>query len=187
MRTPLIKGGISTWAVFTVALAIIGATVMSVQAGASNASITLKKDTNGLFLLTISDPDGIQSFALMPAGKGPYSGEIAKCPRTFQNTNVLFTDPSDFTPVMPATVTDCQGNTDALEIPPPDDGATRSKRLKPPAPPPPDAEAPSTVTTPVESKAVTSAQSEDAAATEAAKAKISYPVAELGNCGSEAA
>ncbi len=176
------------WAAFVAAVFIVGAAVVSVQAGASNASVTLKKETSGLFTLTINDPDGIQSFSLVPSGKGPYGGEITKCPRTFQNTNVLFTDPSDFTPVMPATVTDCQGNTDELEIPPPDGGATRSKRLKPPVPPPPPL-SPEPTPPPATERAAEPASrpARSEAETEAAKAKISYPVSELGNCGSEAA
>ncbi|MBI4132307.1 MAG: hypothetical protein HY474_01610 [Candidatus Sungbacteria bacterium] len=152
-------------------------------AGAASAFVSLKKDSNGLFTLTINDGDGIKSFSLVPSGKGPYGGEIAKCPRVFQNTNVLFADPADFTPVMAASITDCSGNTDELEIPPPEDGATRSKRLKPPAPPPAPEEKASESEAAAETPTSRPAKSE--AEAEAVKAELKYPIAELGNCGSE--
>ena len=187
MRTPLTKGRASMWAALVSALAILGAAAVGVQAGAGNASVHLKKDTNGLFILTVSDPDGIKSFSFATVTRGSYGGDVGGCPRTFQSTNVLFSDPADFTPVMAATITDCQDNADELEIPPPEAGAAKSKRPKPPPPPP--AAAPEAAPPPA-AEAVSPPSGQAAAeqaATEEAKAKISYPVTELGNCGSEAA
>ena len=175
-------------------LAAAALLLLAPPAGAAGASVTLKKDTNGLFLLTINDADGIKSFSLVPQTQGPYGGEIPKCPRTFQSANVLFTDPVDFKPFMAASITDCRGNTDELEIPPPEAGATKSKRPKPPAPPSTSSgqATPTPVGTPAPAPSETAAPvseqtRREQAATEEAKAKVNYPVAELGDCGSEAA
>lgn len=184
MRTPLTSRG-QRLAVFGIgAVLALGAIIIRAEA-AGNAAIHLKKDSNGLFLLTIKDPEGIREFSLEPPAKSRYAGEIPGCPRTFQSTNVLFADPGDFTPVMNAYVVDCAGNRDDLQIPPPQDGAARSRRVSPPAPPPAPAaeqpaEAPAAPAVP--------APEERAIQREAAreKANISYPIAELGNCGSEA-
>lgn len=191
MRIPLISGIRANAAMAAGALVLAAASLLlfAPSAGAASASVTLKKDSNGLFLLTINDADGIKEFSLVPSGQAPYGGEIAKCPRTFQSSNVLFRDPADFTPFMAASITDCRGNTDELEIPPPEAGATRSKRPKPPAPPPTPALTPApTPPSAAETAIPVSEQARrDHAATEEAKAKVSYPVAELGDCGSEAA
>ena len=189
MRTPSISRGL----VFALALGAVLVTAASaLQAqSANNAAIHLKKDSNGLFLLTIRDPDGIREFSLEPATKGPYGGAIQDCPRIFQSANVLFTDPADFTPVMNASVTDCAGNVGKLEIPPPQSGAASSRRLAPPAaptPPPPPAAAPQAAPPPAGGGAAESAaQGGDEARHQAAKAGINYPVAELGGCANEAA
>ncbi len=169
-------------AVFAVGAALaLGALIIRAE-GAGNAVIYLKKDTNGLFLLTIKDPEGIREFSLEPPARGRYAGEIGGCPRTFQSANVLFTDPGDFTPVMNAYIVDCAGNRDDLLIPAPADGAARSRSVAPPEPPPVSlaqagAEAPgapATLSPPERSIA-------------RAKADLSYPIAELGSCGSEEA
>ncbi|MBI3075137.1 MAG: hypothetical protein HYY92_02935, partial [Parcubacteria group bacterium] len=115
--------------------------------------------------------DGIQEFSLSPVNGSRYGGGLSGCPRTFESSNVVFGDPGDFTPVMPAYIVDCNNNTVALEIPPPnDDGVARSHRVikeePPPAPPPPP---------PKEAQTDGIVSAED----------IQYPVSELGSCQNE--
>ncbi|MBI1999415.1 MAG: LamG domain-containing protein [Parcubacteria group bacterium] len=139
------------------------------EAAANDSSIGLKKDQgSGYFTLTVKDPDGILEFSLSPVGSSRYGGGLSGCPRTFSNNNVAFGDPSNFTPVMPAYIIDCNNNTTELEIPPPVDGVTRGRAVakeEPPPPPPPPKEA--------TTDGIRSAED------------ILFPVPELGNCQNE--
>jgi len=161
-------------AVSVLLVSFLASAVMThVEAAANDSSIRLEKDPSvGLFILTVKDPDGVQEFSMTPTDKFPYGGGLSGCKKTFSSNNVLFNDPSDFTPVMPAYVIDCRNNTTELEIPPPVDGETQSVRVKkeeppPPPPPPPPKE---------EKKEEGPLSAED----------IQYPVPELDSCGSEA-
>ncbi len=166
-------------------LVVIGAGILSLcafsyaYAAEQNASIKLKKDrSSGLFELSIIDPDGIQEFSLKPPSKLPYGGGI-DCKRTFSITNVTFDDPSDFTPVMNATVTDCKGNIAEFEITPPVNGMAQGVAVGKQETSEPAKSAPA------------SSGGGGAAAAEPAKDEapdkndIVYPVKELGNCASE--
>ena len=124
-------------------LAMFGLVVVPVQAAANDSSVQLKKDPmSGLFLLTVKDPDGIQEFSLVSEGKFPYGGGLSGCTRSFTNDNVRFIDPDDFTPVMHATVLDCNNQTTVVTIAAPVGGIARSAAVKkdvplsPPTPPP---------------------------------------------------
>ena len=150
---------------------LLSLSIIQVQAADNDSSITLKKDrSTDLFVLTIRDPDGIQEFSLSPAGKSPYGGGLSGCKKSFSNNTAVFDEFSDFTPVMPAYVIDCNNNKTELEIPPPIDGITKGiavrKEEPPPLPPapPPKAE-----------------KKEGPLAAE----DIRYPVLELGSCQNE--
>lgn len=192
MRTRLISRIGLAFAVALGAGAFAG--IVAVHAASpGNAAVNLKKDSNGLFLLTITDPEGIREFSLKPPSRPRYAGAVADCPRTFQSTNVLFTDPLDFDPVMTATITDCRGNAHDLEIPPPVDGLTRSRRLavaEEEAPAAPKA-APREVDVPVSSGAAGPERTGGGEVSEgerrAALTEIEYPVRELGGCENEVA
>lgn len=97
---------------------------------ARNSSVSLKAD-NSLFVLAISDPDGISEFALQPPGKGVYGGGVPGCPTIFNSKNVQFVDPDDFTPLMKAVITDCKGNVLELELLPPEKGISKGKIITP--------------------------------------------------------
>src|SRR3990167_542415 len=150
---------------------LLSLSIIQVQAANNDSSITLKKDrSTDLFVLTIRDPDGIQEFSLSPAGKSPYGGGLSGCKKSFSNNTAVFDEFSDFTPVMPAYVIDCNNNKTELEMPPPIDGITKGiavrKEEPPPLPPapPPKAE-----------------KKEGPLAAE----DIRYPVLELGSCQNE--
>lgn len=152
---------------------MFGMAVAHTQAAANDSSVTIKKDlSSGLFVLTVRDPDGIQEFSLVSEGKLPYGGGLSGCKKSFSNDNVRFVDPEDFTPVMRASVIDCNNNTTELEVPPPVNGTAKGTALKketlPPPPPPPQ-------------------QPEEKKAGPLAAADIRYPVPDLGNCQSESA
>lgn len=152
----------------------VGFAILQTQAAENDSSIALKKDpATQLFTLTIKDTDGIQEFSLTPAGKFPYGGELSGCPKTFVITNTNFDASSDFNPVMPAYVIDCQNNTAKLEIFAPKDGFAKSASIKkeetPPPPPAPKEE-------PTEEKKGGLLSASD----------MVYPVKELGNCQNEA-
>ena len=56
--------------VFALSLAIgVITAVTVVQAQTPNASVTLVKDSNNLFTVTISDPNGLVDFSLEPVNK----------------------------------------------------------------------------------------------------------------------
>ncbi|MEK7180620.1 MAG: hypothetical protein AAB706_04040, partial [Patescibacteria group bacterium] len=149
-------------------------TIAPAEAAKNDSSISLKKSVDtGFFTLTISDPDGLQEFSMTPTGEFPYGGGLGSCPKSFSNNLVSFSDPDDFTPVMPAYVIDCKNNTTNLEIAPPKDGLAKSKLIAPveekkETPPPPKQE---------EKKEVSGAPTIES---------VEYPVKDLGNCGSEA-
>src|SRR3989344_254090 len=119
-------------AVSVLLVSFLASAVMThVEAAANDSSIRLEKDPSvGLFILTVKDPDGVQEFSMTPTDKFPYGVGLSGCKKTFSSNNVLFNDPSDFTPVMPAYVIDCRNNTTELEIPHPVDGETQSVRVK---------------------------------------------------------
>lgn len=143
-----------------------------------NASIILQRQTQGLFELTIRDPDGIQSFSIQPEKKSSYGGEV-KCPKTYSSKNVVFSF-EDFTPPMKAFVIDCAGNQTDFEISEPDSkGVARAKVIVPAAAPEP---APSSSQAPAAPQETSSAS---APAKEKSLVDISYPVKELGNCGDQ--
>lgn len=157
---------------------------VNAQSSSRNASISLKKDSNNLFIITIRDPQGIKEFSLQPPGKFSYGGEISGCPTSRKIDNVVFDDPTDFTPAMSAYVVDCNDNKDELQIPPPKSGAAIAVRVgvepekeivKPTAPTP---ETPKPSIAPSVGGLVPSAAS-------APKSDVKYPVPELGNCTSE--
>ncbi len=171
----------------------LGARLAFAESG--QASIQLKKNNStGLFNLAIRDPQGVKEFSMVPTGKFPYGGVIGGCPRAHILDNALFEDPADFTPEMPATVTDCSGNITEFVIPTPQKGTTvgRVKIKEEPqeeaAPLPAVKEAvkaaPSAVS--LSSSAPSAgAGSASASASEEASAGIVYPVPELGNCSDE--
>ncbi|MBI2640165.1 MAG: hypothetical protein HYW90_04760 [Candidatus Sungbacteria bacterium] len=164
----------SLWALTVLGSLLVGFGVVYAQVK-QNASVTLQKQTQGLFELTIRDPDGIQSFSLQPVGKSSYGGEV-RCPKTYSSKNVVFSF-EDFTPPMKAYVVDCAGNQVDFEISEPDaKGLARGKIIGPavaPAPAPTPAPAPAATPPPT--------------AKEKSLLDISYPVKELGNCASQEA
>src|SRR3989344_2983043 len=94
-----------------------------------NASITLKKQSNGLFTLTMADPQGIKEFSLNPPDKLPYGAQLPSCPQTRESTNVTFNDPADFTPQMTAFIIDCEDNKDEFTLSATKDGISRGVRV----------------------------------------------------------
>lgn len=179
-----------------VSLLVFSAAALISAQSVSNASIFLKKEPSGLFTLTINEPQGIKEFSLVPPGKFPYSGTLG-CYRSYENKTVVFDDPADFTPFMPATIVDCAGNTTEFKIPPPEKGVTRGEKVvkEEPKPVPPPTPRPSpTQEKPREAEptirptggaAVKPAVELPESKREAAKKDIVYPVAELGNCENE--
>lgn len=157
------------------AVLLIGSALLRIQAAENDSSISLKKDSGtGLYTLTIKDPDGIQEFSMTPTGKFPYGGGLSGCPKAFVITNTNFDASSDFEPVMPAYIVDCQNNTAKLEIAAPKDGIAKSvllvkEEVSPPPPPAPKEK-------PTETKRGGILSASD----------IVYPVKELGGCQNEA-
>ena len=171
---------------------VLGIGIIQAQAQASrNSSISFKKDSNNLFIITIRDPQGIKEFSLQPPGKFSYGGEISGCPTSRKIDNVVFDDPFDFTPAMNAYVVDCSGNKDELEIFPPKNGVTSAVKVgvqEEPAKIEVKKEAPKTAAPTEEApkpSAAPSAGGTAPSAAPAAKSNVKYPVAELGNCTSE--
>src|SRR3989344_504558 len=112
--------------VFALSLAIgVITAVTVVQAQTPNASVTLVKDSNNLFTVTISDPNGLVDFSLEPVNRFSYGGGLKGCPTNFKITNVSFADPDDFTPKMIGLVTDCRGGLTEFDILPPVDSRAR--------------------------------------------------------------
>ena len=135
-----------------------------------NASIVLKKQSNGLFTLTMKDPQGIKEFSLNPPDKLPYSAQLGNCPTTRESTNVTFNDPADFTPQMTAFIIDCGDNKDEFTISAPKNGTSQGVRVA-------KEESESTPTpTPTETTI------EPATTPAPTASEISFPVPELGNC-----
>src|SRR3990167_6187510 len=155
---------------------------------ASNSSISFKKDSNKLFVITFKDPEGIAAFSLKPAtGKPAYGGELCGCPKLRVLDNVgFFEDPADFTPEMIAVITDCSGNEEELSIPPPKEGITKSSVKKAKE----EVRAPASKSEGEEAAGGGGADMAKVAAekkeiAKARKAEIKYPVQELGNCKNE--
>src|SRR3989344_4245869 len=167
--------------ILTLALALIGALVFSINAQAQsvNASITMKKDSNSLFTLTITDSDGIKEFAITPNGQFPYGGALGQCPKTFKIDNVRFMDPGDFEP-MTAAITDCRGNIANFEVPVPKNGATKGV-VPPPPPAPISEEVVSALSTEVKKEEPPKKLEEPKTLPDT----ISYPISELGGCADE--
>jgi hypothetical protein len=148
-----------------------------------NASVSFKKDSNGLFTIIINDPEGVKEFSLIPPKKFPYGGGVGgSCPRSHKITNVLFEDPADFTPAMTGYVIDCQGNQTDLEIPPPQNGSALSRVVLPLEPEP---EPKSVEQKPAEKPASAPEKPVAKPVADLTKSDIKYPVPELGNCADE--
>lgn len=164
-------------------VAVAGATFAYAQVGAGNASLGLKKDLTGLFILTVKDPDGIQEFWLTPPGKTRYGGQV-NCPRTFVNNTVVLDAPADFTPTLGAYIVDCQGNREDFTVASPVNGVTfgvsaasAQKAKTVPAP-----VAPATPLPAQSAGGGGGASAAPSAAPEETVASAKYPIAELGNC-----
>ncbi|HEY4499775.1 MAG TPA: hypothetical protein VJH70_01390 [Candidatus Paceibacterota bacterium] len=142
----------------------------------NNAAVSFKKDGNGLFTITIRDPQGIQEYSFKAPDKLPYGGGITGCPTSRTITNVVFNDPADFTPSMEAFVVDCKDNRGEFTIAPPKDGITNGVKIGTE----PEPEKTETATTPA--PAAELEQSEEPAKP---VKEISYPVTELGSCKNE--
>src|SRR3989344_5036933 len=175
-KDKIIASVISVLAVFFSVLIIQA----NAQSASRNSSISFKKDSNNLFIITVRDPQGIKEFSLQPPGKWSYGGLIVGYPTSRTVDNVLFGDPTDFTPAMAGYVVDCSGNKDEFEIPPQKNGVTSGARVgaeseTPSAPAPtPSAVPPSG-----------GGSAGEPVSEPAPKLNVNYPVAELGNCGSE--
>ena len=169
---------IKSSAIIIGALAILQATAY----GAGNASVSVKIDKlSGLFVLNMSDSQGIKSFSFQPTGtdKLPYSGDLSGCPKNRTQDNVVFST-ADFNPFMKAVITDCRGEETEFEIYAPNEsGVSKVVKIEKAAPPPPTP-APAPAQTP------SAAPAETAAATNPL-ATLNYPIKELGNCASEKA
>ena len=171
-------------------LATVGLLILGFNSSAaSNSSISFKKDSNKLFVITFKDPEGIAAFSFRPAatGKPAYGGELGGCPKLRVLDNVgFFEDPADFTPEMIAVITDCSGNEEELSIPPPKEGITKSSVKKAKE----EVRAPASKSEGKEAAGGGGADMAKVAAekkeiAKARKAEIKYPVQELGNCKNE--
>lgn len=85
--------------------------------GGSLASISLVKESTGLFRLTIRDRDGLQKFSLALSGGSNYGGDLNGCPVEYVRNTVRFTE-SDF-PIRSAYVIDCIGTKHEITLGPP--------------------------------------------------------------------
>ena len=141
-----------------------------------NASITLKKQSNGYFTLTMKDSQGIKEFSLNPPDKLPYSAQLTNCPQTKESTNVSFTDPGDFTPQMTAYIIDCKDNKDEFTLSAPKDGISRGVRVVKEEPVKEvEEEEVKTEEAEIEEEEEVEIKAEPAS-------EIIFPVPELGNC-----
>ncbi|MBU6415413.1 hypothetical protein KGQ34_04215, partial [Patescibacteria group bacterium] len=155
---------------FAAAMAIVRVPTFA----ASKPFIALERDpSSGLFTLTVSDPNGIKEFSLLPKDKSPYGGALGNCATVFKSDNVGYFSPDQFTPKMDATILDCQGNTVSIELPPLKDGATRGSAVS----------APQTQT--VQAPGEAENESLKIKPKSTVLAEIQFPVKELGNCQSE--
>jgi len=158
---------------------LIGLSAFVVYAQSSippNSSLSLTKDpATGLFVLNMSDPEGIRSFSLAPQESDnlPYSGDISGCPRNRKIDNIRFDDPSDFEPPMKGYVYDCRGSEVEFNIEKTPAKVFKSTKVSP---------EPQTVPPPPPTTPPPSAGSKR----EEIKKEFTYPIPELGNCGSEA-
>ena len=171
---------IKSSAVIISALAILQATAY----GAGNASLSVKLDKlSDLFVLNMSDAQGIGSFSFQPTGtdKLPYSGDLSGCPKNRKQDNVLFST-ADFKPFMKAVITDCSGGETEFEIYAPNEsGVSKVVKIEKAAPPPP-----TLAPAPVPSQTPSGASAESPAAANPL-ATLNYPIKELGDCASEKA
>jgi len=69
--------------------------------------------TGGKFDLIIKDSDGIESFFIKKADGSVYSGQVSGCAGEYRNEGAFRT--GDF-PVQEATVTDCAGNQESVQV-----------------------------------------------------------------------
>ena len=166
------------------ALAILSFGVLAVftitQAQIPNGAVSFQKDVNSLFTITISDPQGIKEFSLLPAKSSVYGGGLSGCPTSFKSENVTFFDPEDFSPAMKGAIVDCSGNISEIEILPPVKGSVVSKIISLPA-----AEQPASNNAPA--KTVEKNTTKKIEEPETLPKTIQFPVKELGNCADETA
>lgn len=151
-------------------------TIVRVQTwAASKPFIALERDSSsGLFALTVSDPNGIKEFSLLPQGKSPYGGALGNCSTIFKSDNIGYFSSDQFTPKMDATILDCRGNTVSIELPPLKNGATRGIAVS-------AAQPETTAPAPVGEQNASSKIKQKSNIL----ANIQFPVKELGNCQSE--
>ena len=103
--------------IFAVAAGVFLSTYAFAQT-AGNGSLSLVKDLqSGLFTLTVSDTEGVASFALeFKTGKLPYSGDFSGCQRSKSINNIAAFNDSDLAETMKGRVTDCRGGETEFEI-----------------------------------------------------------------------
>ena len=174
-------------------VALLGAFFVAESAD-NNATLSLKRDPgSGLFVLKMSDSQGIKNFSLVyPTDKFPYSGALGGCPKSNTIDNVLMEVPADFTPLMNAAILDCQGNETEFEITISEDGIVQVKKagIAPPPPPPPPPPVSESAPSTGSGQAPSGSIIPDVTSAEVAKdplANIQYPVNELGDCGDKEA
>src|SRR3989344_9280288 len=117
-------------------LGLLVGLALQAETAKGNSSVSAKKQTDGLYTITIKDSQGIKSFALKSPGNFPYGGDLENCPRVFVVNNVSPVVVNDFSGEVDAEIVDCQNNSDELVIPELGDKKTAvGKREEPPAPP----------------------------------------------------
>lgn len=84
---------------------------------AASATLAFTKQSGGFYRLVARASRGVREFSLGLAGGSNYGGGINGCPHEFVNENGSFKD-SDF-PFTSVTVTDCDGITHQVTLPPP--------------------------------------------------------------------
>ncbi|MEK7560056.1 MAG: hypothetical protein AAB522_02030, partial [Patescibacteria group bacterium] len=160
---------------------LFGALALHAQT-TGNGSLSLVEDLQSdLFTLTVSDPDGVASFALeFKTGKLPYSGDLSGCQRSKTINNIAAINDADLAATVTGRVTDCRGGETEFEISAVDSkGKAQVKKLS--AEPEPTPTPTSTPTPPPASEPTPSAPSEEVKASE-----VTFPVPELGNCTDKA-
>lgn len=164
-----------------ISFGLLMAVALQAETSSGNSSVSAKKQTDGLYTITIKDSQGIKSFALKSPGNFPYSAELKGCPRVFVVNNVSPAAVNNFSGEVEADIVDCQNNTDELEIPEiGDKTAVTGKHEEPPAPVVKPA-APATPAAP--SKVEVAPPITEAPV--AKEAEIIYPVTELGGCANK--
>ena len=152
-----------------------GALAMAQTAG--NGSLSLVEDLQSdLFTLTVSDPEGVASFALeFKTGKLPYSGDLAGCNKSKTINNIAAINDNDLAEKVKGRVTDCQGGETEFEISSVDSrGRAQVKKLgtEPPKEEPKQETAPAKQSTEIKETSTPAPKA----------AEIDFPIPELGNC-----